>query len=108
MTATIALVDDDRNILTSVAIAREAEGFKVRSFTDGAEALRGAGDVWIPTLWQIGWAWLIAVPCGAYFAFTLGYGPNGLMGGIFVGVVVAAVGHALRFQVVSRRDVARI
>ncbi|MCG8692096.1 MAG: response regulator transcription factor [Minwuiales bacterium] len=41
MTATIALVDDDRNILTSVAIALEAEGFKVRSFTDGAEALRG-------------------------------------------------------------------
>jgi len=39
--ATIALVDDDRNILTSVAIALEAEGFRVRSFTDGAEALRG-------------------------------------------------------------------
>lgn len=80
---------------------------------DGAQAvlvqaLRGAGDVWIPTLWQIGWAWLIAVPCGAYFAFTLGYGPNGLMGGIFVGVVVAAIGHAIRFHIVSRRDVARI
>ena len=41
MPATIALVDDDRNILTSVAIALEAEGFRVRSFTDGAEALRG-------------------------------------------------------------------
>ena len=36
----IALVDDDRNILTSVSLALEAEGFKVRSFTDGAEALR--------------------------------------------------------------------
>ena len=41
MPATIALVDDDRNILTSVAIALEAEGFRVRSFTDGVEALRG-------------------------------------------------------------------
>ncbi len=41
MPATIALVDDDRNLLTSVAIALEAEGFRVRSFTDGAEALRG-------------------------------------------------------------------
>ncbi len=41
MAATIALVDDDRNILTSVAIALEAEGFRVRSFTDGAEALKG-------------------------------------------------------------------
>jgi two-component system response regulator ChvI len=38
---TIALVDDDRNILTSVSMALEAEGFRVRTFTDGAEALRG-------------------------------------------------------------------
>jgi two-component system, OmpR family, response regulator ChvI len=37
---TIALVDDDRNILTSVAMALEAEGFKVRTFADGAEAWR--------------------------------------------------------------------
>jgi len=38
---TIALVDDDRNILTSVSIALESEGFKVRTYADGAEALRG-------------------------------------------------------------------
>jgi two-component system response regulator ChvI len=38
---TIALVDDDRNILTSVAMALEAEGFTVRTYTDGEEALRG-------------------------------------------------------------------
>lgn len=41
MSETIALVDDDRNILTSVSIALEGEGFRVRSFSDGAEALRG-------------------------------------------------------------------
>ena len=41
MQSTIALVDDDRNILTSVSMALEAEGFKVRTYTDGAEALRG-------------------------------------------------------------------
>jgi two-component system response regulator ChvI len=38
---TIALVDDDRNILTSVSMTLEAEGFAVRTYTDGAEALRG-------------------------------------------------------------------
>jgi len=38
---TIALVDDDRNILTSVSMALEAEGFAVRCYSDGAEALRG-------------------------------------------------------------------
>src|SRR6185437_4673174 len=40
MAQTIALVDDDRNILTSVQITLEAEGFTVRTYTDGAEALR--------------------------------------------------------------------
>ncbi|MCY4497888.1 MAG: response regulator transcription factor [Rhodospirillaceae bacterium] len=39
ISATIALVDDDRNILTSVSMALEAEGFRVRTFYDGAEAL---------------------------------------------------------------------
>ncbi|MEO1493577.1 MAG: response regulator transcription factor [Pseudomonadota bacterium] len=37
--ATIALVDDDRNILTSVSMVLEAEGFEVRTYTDGASAL---------------------------------------------------------------------
>ena len=40
MPQTIALVDDDRNILTSVSMALEAEGYRVRSYTDGSEALR--------------------------------------------------------------------
>ena len=40
MTATIALVDDDRNILTSVSIALQAEGFVVRIYTDGPTALK--------------------------------------------------------------------
>ncbi len=41
VTSTIALVDDDRNILTSVSMALEAEGFAVRCYSDGAEALKG-------------------------------------------------------------------
>ena len=41
MTDTIALVDDDQNIRTSVSIALEGEGWRVRSFGDGVEALRG-------------------------------------------------------------------
>ena len=35
----IALVDDDRNILTSVAITLEAEGFEVETYNDGQAAL---------------------------------------------------------------------
>src|SRR3954452_13089889 len=41
VTNTIALVDDDRNILTSVSMALEAEGFAVRCYADGTEALKG-------------------------------------------------------------------
>ena len=37
--ATIALVDDDRNILTSVSMVLEAEGYEVRTYNDGASAL---------------------------------------------------------------------
>ncbi len=38
---TIALVDDDRNILTSVSIALETEGYRVQTYTDGTSALDG-------------------------------------------------------------------
>ncbi|PCJ86372.1 MAG: DNA-binding response regulator [Hyphomicrobiales bacterium] len=41
---TIALVDDDRNILTSVSMALEAEGYRVQTYTDGASALDGLQD----------------------------------------------------------------
>jgi two-component system, OmpR family, response regulator ChvI len=37
----IALVDDDRNILTSVSIVLEAEGYRTMTYTDGASALDG-------------------------------------------------------------------
>lgn len=37
----IALVDDDRNILTSVSMALEAEGFDVKTYSDGESALTG-------------------------------------------------------------------
>jgi two-component system, OmpR family, response regulator ChvI len=38
---TIALVDDDQNILTSVSMALEAEGYRTVSYTDGLSALDG-------------------------------------------------------------------
>src|SRR5262245_46979785 len=37
----IALVDDDRNILSSVPIALEAEGYRITTYSDGASALGG-------------------------------------------------------------------
>ncbi|WP_374942170.1 response regulator [Sphingomonas sp.] len=44
MTASIALVDDDRNILTSVSIALQTEGFTTRVYSDGETALKALVD----------------------------------------------------------------
>ena len=41
MAHTIALVDDDRNILTGISMALEREGFKVQTYIDGESALIG-------------------------------------------------------------------
>ena len=41
MKQTIALVDDDRNILTSISIALEKEGFYVQTYLDGESAYIG-------------------------------------------------------------------
>ena len=44
MRHTIALVDDDRNILTSVSIALQAEGYATRIYADGESALKALSD----------------------------------------------------------------
>ena len=67
---TIALVDDDRNILTSVSIALEAEGYRIMTYTDGASALDGFQDLVLP-IWRsstsrcrVWTAWRRSVGCG--------------------------------------------
>jgi hypothetical protein len=37
----VRVVDDDRNILASVSIALEAEGYRITTYTDGVSALDG-------------------------------------------------------------------
>ena len=41
MKQTIALIDDDRNILTTLSIALEKEGFQIQTYLDGESALIG-------------------------------------------------------------------
>ena len=41
---TVSLVDDDRNILTSLRMVLETEGYKVRTYNDGASGLEGLTD----------------------------------------------------------------
>jgi two-component system response regulator ChvI len=44
MSQVIALVDDDRNILTSISIALQAEGFITRVYSDGDAALKAFAE----------------------------------------------------------------
>lgn len=44
MAITIALVDDDRNILTSLSVALQSEGFVTRLYSDGETALKALSD----------------------------------------------------------------
>ena len=44
MSYKIVLVDDDRNILTSVSMALEAEGYVIKAFNDGEAGLKGILD----------------------------------------------------------------
>lgn len=44
MTHKITLVDDDRNILTSVSMALGAEGYEVKTYNDGEEGFQGIQD----------------------------------------------------------------
>ena len=41
MKQTIALIDDDRNILTSISMSLEKEGFNVQTYLDGESAIIG-------------------------------------------------------------------
>lgn len=44
MATKVALVDDDQNILTTVSILLESEGFEVDKYSDGEEALKGLAE----------------------------------------------------------------
>lgn len=71
-------------------------------------ALRGTGDVWIPSLIQLLSFWMVMVPVGALFSFVFDWGPRGLMGAVMAGVFVAFVALSTRFLIVSGRAIRRL
>ncbi len=70
-------------------------------------ALRGLGDVWWPTLLQIGAFWLVAIPCAYATAIALELGAGGLIGGLIAGIIVSFTGLALRFRYQVARHASR-
>ena len=66
---TIALVDDDENILTSVSMFLESEGYHVQTYHDGVTALAGLTDYerWIEQRSE----WPLSLSTGLRFAFYI-------------------------------------
>jgi MATE family multidrug resistance protein len=68
----------------------------------GLGALRGIGDVRIPTLIAMLAYWIIGIPSGYLFAFTFGMNTEGIWYGLFLGLMVASVLLFVRFNNKSR------
>ncbi|TDO20611.1 MATE family multidrug resistance protein [Pedobacter duraquae] len=64
----------------------------------GLGALRGLGDVNIPTLITFIAYWVIGIPLGYFLGITLHWGVNGIWYGLTVGLLVASILLFIRFQ----------
>jgi MATE family multidrug resistance protein len=68
-------------------------------------ALRGAGDVIVPTVMHLISFWVVAVPLSWYLGLKSGLGVSGLFLGMSAGLVLAALFLSIRFHIVSRREI---
>ncbi len=68
-------------------------------------ALRGTGDIWIPSAMAVGGFWGVNVPLGYHLAFAGGLGVPGLFWGLIAGAGTASVLLIARFAWISRREV---
>ncbi len=71
-------------------------------------ALRGTGDVWIPSMIQLMSFWIVMVPVGVLFSFVFDWGTAGLMGAVMAGVFTAFLALSTCFSVVSGRTIQRL
>jgi len=80
---------------------------------DGAQgvlmgALRGAGDVWVPTALHLCSFLLVMVPAAGWLSLRTSLGTPGLMWGTLCGVTLAALLLAGRFHIISKRPIGRL
>ena len=105
------LFTTDPDVLAlSVALLRIAALFQ---FFDGmqvvsAGALRGIGDVRFPLVANLFAHWCVGLPAAWLFAHRMKLGVEGLWYGLSLGLLTAALLLAARFEVLSRRPVARL
>lgn len=68
-----------------------------------AGALRGMQDVKIPTVLIFAAYWIIALPLGYWFAFTLEFGAMGIWSGLLIGLTLTGTALVVRFNRLSKR-----
>ena len=103
--------NSDPVVVTIVVASLAVISFSV--LLDGAQAammgaLRGAGDVLIPTAIHLFSFWIVGVPLCWYLGLAGGGGVPGLFFGMVGGLAAAAGLLSLRFAVMSRRPVRAI
>lgn len=69
----------------------------------GLGALRGLGDVKIPTLITFTAYWIVAIPLGYWMGFSLGMGVSGIWYALLIGLSISALLLYWRFKNLSRR-----
>lgn len=94
------VVELTARLLIVAAIFQIADGVQVTSIS----ALRGLSDVRVPALIAVLAYWVLAIPLGSWLAFRAHWGAVGIWIGLAVGLGVAAVGLAWRFQRRTRLD----
>lgn len=73
----------------------------------GLGALRGMGDVKIPTLVTFIAYWVISIPLAYYLGFTLKMGGNGIWIALSLGLTISAILLYWRFRILSARFISR-
>ncbi len=86
-------------LLVVAGLFQLADGIQVI----GLGALRGMSDVMIPTLITLVAYWIIGLPLGYLFGFTLQLGALGVWYGLLAGLAIAAVLLFLRFNHLSKK-----
>lgn len=109
--AVARLFSDEPGVLAVAAAGLVVVG--IMAVPDGAQgvlmgALRGAGDVWVPTALHLCSFMFVMVPAAWLFALALGFGVPGLFAGAACGVTCATALLGARFAVISRREIRRL
>lgn len=85
------------SLLSIAAVFQLSDGIQVV----GLGALRGMADVKIPTLITLLAYWILALPVGYIFGFSLSMGAFGIWIGLLVGLTIAAALLYIRFNKLS-------